>query len=144
MSRGCRRCEAPGHEAIGSRQNFIDDYFIQEDEQRDGDDPLKKNGSYGRWSEQFEPVLRIIGIALPEPPSQHGQKLEGKEDDDQNVKPFSDFDFVLRIGNDIQVEVFWADFEDGERKEKSTHHQAQAQDPVLVVEESHADGRRKA
>ena len=117
------------------------DEFIKSDEHDNGHSPLEQYGSDRSFGKYIHPVSRICLVAVPEPPDQHGDQLDGEENHDEIVECFAHFELLARACHDFLAELFRPDLQNKEYEERPAYHQAQPPDPILIVKKTHADGR---
>ena len=120
-------------------RQFFGDELIENNENGNGHSPLKQDGSHRSFGEYIEPVPWICLIAVPEPPDQHGDELNREEKHDEIIEGFAQFEFMTGARDDFFAELAGPHLEHKEYEERSTHHQPQSPDMVLIVEKSHAN-----
>ena len=120
--------------------DLLGDHFVEKDEYADSDGPLKQDCSHRGFVEGIQPTSGIVGVAIPEPPAEHGQDLDREKKLDEKVESSPQLQFALRDGYDLLSEERWADLENEDNEKRTADHESQAPHPVLVVEETHKNG----
>jgi len=113
MKRRASRVIVPPQDSFG-------DDFIEEDEYGQGNRPLDKNRPDRKRREYVQPVGWVVQIALPKPPSEHSQELEGKQEGYQPIKPPPQSNLIVWSGDDLQSEIFGAKLEESDKPKDQT------------------------
>lgn len=129
---------------IGRTLNPFRNDPVHDDKYKYGDSQLEQNSSHWKFCGYFEPVFWIWGVTLPEPPEYHGEELEREENIDNDIEQFSCFYSLFWKRNNLLSKSSGAVFEDGNSEKETAEHKTDTPDPILIVEKSHANSRRKA